>query len=311
MSETWDDLAGLHTYQPNLIENTNLLIVDGNNLGYRYLKRKNYNSFQEDYIRTVESLAKSYYCKDIIVIYDFGKSKYRLNIFPEYKGNRSIKEEEKPYYDEFFNELNKTADNLPFAKLKFYGVEADDLISYCISNLYNRYKEVWVISSDRDMFQLLQPNVHIFSIFSKKEVTLKSLLQDKKVTTKEYRLSRIIQGDASDNIKGIEGIGEVRGQEIARNHKGELNILLQRLPLKGKSQYIRNLNNGADILRRNELLINLISYNKDIISFAGENYIQEIDEILHPFMKNTPLSIPFIGRVEEPVDISRLENLLK
>ena len=55
-TKTWDDLAEVENIKS---QPKSLLLVDGNNLAYRWLHRKNYNSFQNDYIRTIESLAKS------------------------------------------------------------------------------------------------------------------------------------------------------------------------------------------------------------------------------------------------------------
>jgi 5'-3' exonuclease len=291
---------------------TNLLIIDGNNLGYRYLKRKNFNSFQDDYIRTIESLANSYHCKDILVAYDFGKSQYRLNIFPEYKANRTIAQEDKEHYDMFFAELNKTCDELPFPKVRLYGVEADDLIAYFILELYQHYKEVWVISSDRDMYQLLKGNVHIFNMFSRKEITQQSLFEDKGMRTHEHMLAKVIQGDAGDNIKGIEGIGEIRGNTISKDHQGSLEKLLAALPLKGKSKYIQNLNAGADILRRNEKLINLSGYNRQIIGYGdkGSEYLAQLDELIAPYKEYPIVKIPRLLK-DNPVDIRSLESLLK
>jgi len=272
---------------------TNLLIIDGNNLGYRYLKRKNFNAFQDDYIRTIESLANSYHCKDVLVAYDFGKSQFRKSIFPEYKANRTIAEEDKEHYEQFFAELNKTSEELPFPKVRLFGVEADDLIAYFILELYEHFKEVWVVSSDRDLYQLLKGNVHIFNLFSRKEITQQSLFDEKGIKTHEHLLAKIIQGDAGDNIKGIEGIGEVRGQALAKTYQGSLERLIQALPLKGKSKYIQNLNAGIDILKRNEKLVNLSGYNKEIISFGGnEKYLEELETLIAPMKQYPKVEVP-------------------
>ena len=45
----WNDLAAV---QNQLGEKNNLIIIDGNNLAYRWIQRRNYNHFEEDYIRT-------------------------------------------------------------------------------------------------------------------------------------------------------------------------------------------------------------------------------------------------------------------
>jgi 5'-3' exonuclease len=314
-TESWDDLAELGAYKPNAVENTNLLIIDGNNLGYRYLKRKNFSSFEDDYVRTVESLAKSYKCKDIVVTYDFGKSEYRKSIFPEYKGNRTIAPEDKDHYEQFFKELNKTSDNLPFQKFKFFGVEADDIISYIVQKVKHKYPAVWIVSSDRDIYQLLDHNVHIFNLFSRKEINLDYLLKEKSITPDEYRLSRIIQGDAGDNIDGIEGIGEKRGQDLAKTYK-TLPNLLSKLPLPGKSQYIRNLNAGKDMLLLNEKLINLTTHTREIICFGakGEEHLQCLEDWARPIINNYPdcITIKEINKpITELADIRGMEGNLK
>ena len=78
----WNDLAAV---QDQLGEKNNLLIIDGNNLAYRWIQRKNYNHFEEDYHRTIESLGKSYKADKIIICFDFGKSYYRIELADGYK----------------------------------------------------------------------------------------------------------------------------------------------------------------------------------------------------------------------------------
>ena len=106
------------------------------------------------------------------------------------------------------------------------------------------------------MYQLVDENISIFNIFGRKEVTLQTMQDDFDVTPSEYMLSRIIEGDKSDNILGIEGIGPKRAQALAREYK-TLDSLLEALPIKGRSKYIQNLNAGHEQLIRNEKLINL------------------------------------------------------
>jgi len=283
MTKPWDDLAELNAVSPLIIPKNgdNLLICDGNNLGYRYIKRKNYNNFREDYLRTLDSLAKSYSADTIIVAFDFGKSYYRIEQYPEYKGTRKKPqtEEEQQYYDEFFACLNDLADNLPLhiRGLKFRGVEADDIITYLVKNLSDSFDNTWIVSSDRDIYQLLSDKVSIFNIFSRKEITQASLFEDHKVTPQEYALARIISGDDGDNIIGIEGIGEVRSCALATKYK-TFEALLAALPIKGTSQYIKNLNAGKDILIRNEKLIRLLQYN-DLAIRAGKDGDLALDEL--------------------------------
>tara|TARA_A100001015_G_scaffold315916_1_gene428912 strand:- start:5795 stop:6643 length:849 start_codon:yes stop_codon:yes gene_type:complete len=279
-TKSWNDLADLQ--QPDYSSYNNLLIIDANNLSYRWLQRPNYDSFGADFIRTIQSLSKSYEAARTIVCFDFGKSYYRMDMHDEYKGTRKKPqdEEEVKKYEDFFAVLNALPDEIDEEVLKFRGVEADDILAYITQNVSSRYEHTWIVSSDRDLYQLIDDNVSVFNIFGRKEVTVESLMDDYGTTPYEYMLSRIIEGDKSDNILGIEGIGPKRAQGLAKDHK-EFNKLLDSLPLKGRSKYIQNLNAGRDTLLRNEKLINLKKYCEEAILSGkeGEKYLAKLKSL--------------------------------
>ena len=214
--------------------------------------------------------------------FDFGKSYYRMDMHDEYKGTRKKPqdEEEVKKYEDFFAVLNALPDEIDEEVLKFRGVEADDILAYITQNVSSRYEHTWIVSSDRDLYQLIDDNVSVFNIFGRKEVTVESLMDDYGTTPYEYMLSRIIEGDKSDNILGIEGIGPKRAQGLAKDHK-EFYKLLDSLPLKGKSKYIQNLNAGRDTLLRNEKLINLKKYCEEAILSGkeGEKYLAKLKSL--------------------------------
>ncbi len=280
MTKSWNDLADLQ--EPDYSTYNNLLIIDANNLSYRWLQRPNYASFGADFIRTIQSLAKSYEAARTIVCFDFGKSYYRMNMHEEYKGTRKKPQEEEEIkkYEDFFAVLNSLPEELDEEVLKFRGVEADDVLAWITQNVSDRYDHTWVVSSDRDLYQLVDDNISIFNIFGRKEVTLQTMAEDFEVTPSEYMLSRIIEGDKSDNILGIEGIGPKRAQALAREYK-TLDSLLEALPIKGRSKYIQNLNAGHDQLIRNEKLINLKKYCVDAIvaGKCGEEPIEKLTSL--------------------------------
>jgi len=269
MTKSWNDLADLQ--EPDYSTYNNLLIIDANNLSYRWLQRPNYDSFGDDFIRTIQSLAKSYEAQRTIVCFDFGKSYYRMDMHDEYKGTRKKPQDEDEIkkYESFFAVLNALPDELDEEVLKFRGVEADDILAWITQNISDRYDHTWVVSSDRDLYQLIDDNVSIFNIFSRKEVTIQTLEDDLDITPSQYMLSRIIEGDKSDNILGIEGIGPKRAQTLAKEYK-TLDNLLDALPIKGRSKYIQNLNAGKEQLIRNEKLINLKQYCVEAICAGKE-----------------------------------------
>jgi DNA polymerase-1 len=270
MTKSWNDLADISA---PTIDNTfeNLLLIDANNVAYRWLQRVNYNNFATDYQRTIQSLTKSYEATRTIACFDFGRSYYRSTLYEEYKQNRKKpkEEEEVKKYEEFFAVLNDLPEKLNEETLKFRGVEADDLIAYAVKHLSTKYNHTWIISSDRDLYQLVDDNVSIFNMFSRREITKHTLSQDFDLNPSEYLLSRIIEGDKSDNIFGIEGIGPKRSQGLAKEYKS-LDNLIKALPIKGRSKYITNLNAGKEILLRNEKLIDLKTHNKKAIISGKE-----------------------------------------
>ena len=267
MATNWDDLAELTQAKAIAESSNNLLLIDGVNLAFRYLQRKNYNNYTDDYIRTVTSLGKSYGAKRIICCFDAGASAYRKNMYPEYKQNRKVErsEEEQERFTEFFNCLTDTIDALPFEHYKFKGIEADDVIAYFTKHLSPKYEHTWVVSSDRDLFQLIKDNVSIFNMYSRKEIDIEYLNTEFGLSPREYSYARMIEGDAGDGITGVEGIGPKRSIALIKEYKNIQN-LISSLPLAGKAKYIKNLNSSVDILQRNEKLINLLDYIDDVIS---------------------------------------------
>ena len=276
-TKSWNDLAELST---TIVSSyNNLLLVDANNVAYRWLQRINYNNFTSDYQRTIQSLSKSYEACRTIVCFDFGRSYYRMNMYDSYKQNRKKpkEEDEAKKYEEFFGVLNALPENLQEEVLKFRGVEADDILTYLVKNLAKSYDHTWIISSDRDLYQLIDDNVSIFNIFSRREITKETLKENFDLSPDEYLLSRIIEGDKSDNIIGVEGIGPKRAQGLAKEHK-TFETLLESLPVKGRAKYIQNLNASRDVLERNEKLINLKKYNEDAI-ISGKYGEENLDEL--------------------------------
>ena len=131
MAITFSDLG-------NQIQNGNLLIVDGLNIAFRWKYSKQLE-FKHDYVRTVESLATSYNCGNIVVLAD-GGSTYRKSIYPEYKANRKDRyaeqtEEEKKEFEQFMGEFSNTFSQLEkrgHLTIKQKGLEADDLAAWIV-----------------------------------------------------------------------------------------------------------------------------------------------------------------------------------
>ena len=270
----------------------NLLIVDGMNLSFRF-KHRGLTEFATDYLKTINSFAKSYSCKDIVCLTDFKGSKYRKELYPEYKGNRDYSnqtEQEKEQAEAFFEGYGRALeliDKSPVHLLKFPGIEADDVATYLVQALEEQYDNIWLISTDRDWDELLSPTVHRFSFANRKEWFVANFFEDHGCDDPEqYVMLKCLQGDLSDGIRGVEGIGVKRAYNIIRNYE-TMHDLIDDLPLSGNQKFIQNLNASEDLLLRNLELMDLRTFSGEIIASTDMAALQEIEDLINQLTDNS------------------------
>jgi len=260
------------------------LIVDALNLAFRW-KHQGRSDFRYEYQRTVESLAKSYDCKRLIIAADWGSSSYRKEIHPEYKQNRKDKfaeqsEEERIAFEEFFEEFEASLDLLAeeYVVLRYKGVEADDVAAHLVKEKekYN-LEYIWLISSDRDWDLLIQENVGRFSYVTRKEVRLDNWHEHYNVTPDEYISLKCLTGDKGDNVPGIPGIGPKRAEQLIKEY-GDAMDIYNALPISSRYKYIQSLNENAEQLLTNYELMDLITYCDDAI---GADNLADIERLMN------------------------------
>lgn len=267
----------------------NLLVVDALNLAFKY-KHQKASDFAEDYKRTIQSLAKSYKARWVIVAADQGSSSYRKEIYPEYKQNRKDKfaeqtDAERAEFELFFEDYEKSLEHIRkttnYPVLKFSGTEADDIAAYIVS-VINNYPvdNTWLISSDKDWDLLVTDKVSRFSYVTRKETTLDNWSTHYECTPEEYISIKCLQGDSGDNVQGVGGIGPKRALELVRKYGSALDIVAS-LPIDSKLKYVQSLNNSADLIMLNYQLMDLVSFCKTAL---GDN-INTIDKTLKEYIK--------------------------
>ena len=258
------------------------LIVDALNLAFRW-KHQGRTDFRYEYQRTVQSLAKSYDCKNIIITADQGSSSYRKDISPEYKQNRKDKfaeqsEQEKMEFEEFISEYEATLELLQeeCTLFRFRGVEADDIAAHLVKNR-NKYglEYIWLISSDRDWDLLIQENVGRFSYVTRKEVTLENWKEHYDVSPEQYISLKCLTGDKGDNVPGIPGIGPKRALGLIKEYGDALSVY-DACPIPGKYKYIESLNENYEQILQNYELMDLVTYCDDAIGTDNISVIRGI-----------------------------------
>lgn len=260
----------------------NILIVDSLNLSFRWL-HSNTTDFAVKLYTTIQSLATSYSADKVFVLGDWG-SYYRDGIFPDYKKDRRDKrkkqtKEEEESFKEFLDEYHKGLElcSGEFKVIRFRGVEADDIAAYITKYAdKDKYDHIWLISSDSDWDLLLNDRVSRFAYTSRKEFTIDTFEEHMGYPLNYHLSIKVLQGDKSDSIPGIPGIGAKRAYALIRQYGSAFDIY-DALPLEGKQKFIQNLNTlGPKIILTNYELMDLLTYCDE----ALEGYHEELDKIL-------------------------------
>lgn len=269
-------------------ENT-LMIVDSLNLAFRY-KHSGATDFAEDYLRTVQSLKKSYKASKVIIAGDQGSSSYRKAIYPEYKQNRKDKfaeqtDAEKAAFELFFEDFTKTLDHIAnetdYPVIRMPGVEADDIAAYIVSKKSKLpIDNIWLISSDRDWDLLVQDNVSRFSYVTRKEVTVDNWNTHYEFSPEDYISIKCLTGDSGDNVVGVPGIGPKRAVSLVSEYGSTWDIIAS-IPISGRYKYIEALNQCKDQLILNYKLMDLVTHCAEAL---GDENCKQIDQILELYL---------------------------
>jgi DNA polymerase-1 len=191
-----------------------LVIIDGNNMAHRARHTFNLSYKGEDvsvtygFLRMLGSILEKFRPTSILVAWDYGVPEFRRKTLPEYKANRHLDDDPDAYAD-FIRQIQELADYvLPMAgitNITKHGSEADDIMYHAsrISKI-----PVLIVSSDKDMFQCINENVSVYNPGREKVYTSETIKEEYGIDVKDIVHWRAIQGDSSDNIAGVVGVGE-------------------------------------------------------------------------------------------------------
>ena len=190
---------------------TRTLLVDGNSLlntGFHGIKNM-YNGDNHigglyHFLNTLRKLIDSYVITKVVVFWD-GKenTKPRTQLYPEYKLNRRLKVKPKEDLDSYARQKLRTQEYLEELYVRqatFKWCEADDCIGYYCHN--NKEEEIIILTSDRDLLQLISKKVslHVISLNKVFRFNDKVPLEGVYIPSNNVRLVKTICGDSSDNI---------------------------------------------------------------------------------------------------------------
>ena len=156
----------------------------------------------------------------VIIVFDGkGGSQKRRKIYPGYKNGRKTDIKLNRNYEElsssqiesvnFKKELIRTVnylDTLPVTVMAIDQIEADDTIAYLARDTF-KDSNVTIMSTDKDFLQLASDKIKIWSPTKKKIFGCKEIVDEYGITCNNFIYYRIMEGDTSDNIPGLDGVG--------------------------------------------------------------------------------------------------------
>ena len=158
------------------------------------------------------------------VIFDAGRETFRNQIYPQYKAQRPPPPEE---LIPQFPLIRDAVRAFNVACVELDGYEADDLIATYSRRAVDVGGDVTVVSSDKDLMQLVRPGVTMFDGMKSKRIGRDEVIEKFGVPPEKVVDVQSLAGDSVDNVPGVPGIGIKTAAELIAAY-GDLDTLLAR-----------------------------------------------------------------------------------
>ena len=177
------------------------------------------------------NLMHEYTQAPIAVIFDTAKPTFRHNLFKEYKATRP------PMQDEMVQQIDLTYEairKLGLSVLMRDGFEADDIIGTLARRAEDGGQTVLIISSDKDLAQLVNDNVVLLDSMFNRSLDRKGVIEKFEVNPEQIIDFLTLTGDTSDNIPGVDKVGPKTASKWLGEYGSLDNILEHKDQIKGK-----------------------------------------------------------------------------
>ena len=216
-----------------------------------------------------------------IVVFDGkGGSSRRRKIYPEYKAKRKTKyrvnrsydfaspEDEKQNMIMQLQRIVEYLETLPITVLSYDNIEADDTIGYLCRQVLTE-SQITVMSTDKDFLQLANGRIKIWSPTKKKMYDEKMVMDEYGISSHNLIWYRVLDGDKSDNISGVKGLG--------------LKTIQKKLPFLSENRIVKmdevvdKLPESKDIIELNYKLMQLSD-----VDISGSTKMKITDRVHEP-----------------------------
>jgi DNA polymerase I len=189
----------------------------------------------------------------LAVIFDHSSKTFRNDFYPEYKAHRPEPPADlRPQFG-LIRQATK-AFNVSCVEMPNY--EADDLIATYTRQAVEAGATVRIVTSDKDLMQLVKPGVMLLDTMKDKEISDAEVFEKFGVTPDKVIEVQALAGDSVDNVPGVPGIGLKTGAELI-NLYGNLETLLEKASEIKQNKRRENLIEFAEQARISKRLVTL------------------------------------------------------
>ena len=189
----------------------------------------------------------------IAVIFDAARKTFRNEIYPDYKAHRPPPPPELIPQFEIIREATR-AFGVPALEVPNY--EADDLIASYAREAVGQGLSVRIVSSDKDLMQLIRPGVELFDPLKSIPIGVDEVMKKFGVTPDKVVDVQALAGDSTDNVPGVPGVGVKTAAELI-NAYGDLENLLAHAGDIKQPKRREGLQQNAELARISKKLVQL------------------------------------------------------
>jgi len=203
----------------------------------------------------------------IAVIFDKARKTFRSDIYPAYKAHRPPPPEDLIPQFALVQEATRAL-NVPAISLE--GYEADDIIATYAREAAELGAEVTIVSSDKDLMQLVNDQVTMLDAMKNKVIRTEQVIEKFGVGPEKVIEVQALAGDSSDNVPGVQGIGVKTAAQLLEEY-GDLETLLARAGEIKQPKRREKLLEQADMARISRQLVTLkddVPLDQRIADFA-------------------------------------------
>ena len=260
------------------------------------------------FLNTLQAAIERFKPDALFVAFDISKKVFRHERFADYKGTRTGMPED------LLTQMPLIKEALGYMNIETFGIEgyeADDIIGTMSAHQSAAGGESIILSGDRDLFQLVSEQVTVCFPKSKGQemeiVTPEYLAEHYGLTPARVIEMKGLMGDKSDNIPGINGVGEKTAKKLLDDYETVENLYAHLDDLKGKKLYDKLLAGKENALLSKELA----TIKRDVpIDFAALDFSFDQPDVaaLTTFYKELGLT-KLLRKLEADYGTTTLEDV--